>query len=93
MVKVSSRKGKHRQDAGKIQTLSNQIALRGCQDARKDTGLEQQRWTEMTSTAKVDRSDVHSKGGPKRRQQQRWTEATSTAKDWWAEATSTAKVD
>ncbi|GFS20148.1 hypothetical protein ElyMa_001563100 [Elysia marginata] len=71
--------GMYHQNAGKIQTLSSQatFAPRGCQDARKDTPdqkskgglkqLQQQRRAEATSTAKVNRSDVNSKGGLKRR--------------------------
>ncbi|GFR94798.1 hypothetical protein ElyMa_006258400 [Elysia marginata] len=41
---------------------------------------QQQRWTEATSAAMVDRSNVISKGGLKQLHQQRWTEATSSAK-------------
>ncbi|GFS26275.1 hypothetical protein ElyMa_007049300 [Elysia marginata] len=85
--------GRYHQYAGKIHTLSNQVAPGGCQDTRKSKGdrsdinsksgpkrRQQQEWTEVTSTARVDRSDVNSKSGLKRRQQKRWTEATSTAK-------------
>ncbi|GFR88412.1 hypothetical protein ElyMa_002516700 [Elysia marginata] len=46
--------------------------------ARRMSGCQEE--VHLTRTATVDRSDVKSKDGLKRRQQQRWTEATSTAK-------------
>ncbi|GFR80546.1 hypothetical protein ElyMa_002316700 [Elysia marginata] len=63
-------------------------------ECREDPGPQQQGSAKRTSrcqeghltrTAKVDRSDVIGKGGPKRRQQQRRAEATSTVESTLAQ--------